>query len=284
MNIAEALAATPVTDVDLARHVVVTPLDSVAHAVAEMAAAGRSCACVVDGGELVGIFTQRDVLMRAIGRPATWDRPIAEEMTRRVRTMGSGDSVADGLAIMNDWWVRSVPVLDGDRALIGSLSYYVVMKAIADRVGALAAGNAPGVAVEHGLAYVDFTGLPTSRPVTVGAADGVDVAAHHMQARAIGSVLVVDDREHLVGMLTEFDLLTQVGCRHPDPALLAVKDVMTPHPVALSIRSPIAEGIAEMAKREFSHVPLLGESGRPVGVASFRDVAAYFEASVAALG
>jgi hypothetical protein len=38
-----------------------------------------------------------------------------------------------------------------------------------------------------------------------------------------------------------------------------------------------------MAALGCAHVPLLGESGRPVGVASFRDLAAYFEGSVAVL-
>jgi CBS domain-containing protein len=39
-----------------------------------------------------------------------------------------------------------------------------------------------------------------------------------------------------------------------------------------------------MAERGFSHVPLLGESGRPVGVVSFRDVAEYIELNLDTLG
>ncbi len=284
MNIADALAATPVSSLDLTRYVAVPADSSVAATVRTMADAGQPCACVVEEERLAGIFTQRDVLMRVIGRPAIWDRPVAEEMTTAVRTMTKSQCVSDGLSIMNDWWVRSVPVLDGSTRLVGNLSYYVVMRLIANLVAARVADASAQPDVQHSLSLIDFAGLHTSTPVTVRADDTVEVAAHHMKARAIGSVLVVDQREHLIGVLTEFDLLMKVGCEQPDLSAAAVGDIMTPEPVALAVRSPIVEAIERMAEREFSHVPLLGASGRPVGVASFRDIAAYLESSLAALG
>ncbi|MDH3498916.1 MAG: CBS domain-containing protein [Acidimicrobiia bacterium] len=283
MHIADALANTPVSTVDLTRFVEVPADATVAETVRSMCSARRSCACIVEDGRLAGVFTQRDVLLRAIGRPSTWDRPIAEEMTTAVRTITVEQSVSDGLKVMNDWWVRSVPVVDNGTRLVGNLSYYIVMAAIADLVRAHAGESPAEVAVEHGLTLIDFTGLNTSHPVTVGSEDTADIAAHHMRARAIGSVLVVDEREHLIGVLSEFDLQMKVGCDQADLSTIQVKDIMTPDPVALAARSSIASAIQQMADREFSHVPLLGESGRLVGIASFRDVAAYFEASLQAL-
>ena len=58
---------------------------------------------------------------------------------------------------------------------------------------------------------------------------------------------------------------------------------MTPDPPSLSARSSIAAAIQEMAGSGLAHVPLLGESGRPIAVASFRDIAHYFETSVGVL-
>ena len=40
---------------------------------------------------------------------------------------------------------------------------------------------------------------------------------------------------------------------------------------------------ARMAEHEMSHVALVAETGRPLGVATFRDVADYFENSLQAL-
>lgn len=284
MNVAEALAATAVSSLDLSRFVRVPASLSVADTVQAMADVGRSCACVLDGNQLVGIFTQRDVLMRVLDRPTVWEHPISDEMTTSLRTMTDSGFASDGIAIMNDWWVRNVPVLNGQGELVGNLSDYAVIELIGGLLlnRLTEAGETPGI--EHSLEFVDFTGLPLHPPVTVHEADPVATAIHHMRARAIGSVLVVDDRQHLKGILTEFDLLTNVGCRPSETAAMQVSEVMTENPIALPARTPIAGAIAPMIEREFSHIPLLGESGIPVGVASFRDLAAYVETSLEAAG
>jgi CBS domain-containing protein len=284
VNISASLAATAVVSLDLTRHVAVGPDSSVEDTVRAMSAAGRSCACIVDGGELLGIFTQRDVLMRVLGRSTGWGVPIGDEMTRSLRTMRSGESVSDGLAIMNDWWVRSVPVLDDDDQFVGNLSFYSIMSRIADLVDEHLGDVDQEVSDSLGLTLIDFTGLHTSAPMIVSHNASVEVAAHHMKARGIGSVLVADDSDHLVGVVTEFDLQTKVGCDYSDLSALTVSQVMTADPIALAARSPIAEAIRQMADRGFSHLPLLGESGRPVAVVSFRDIAGYVEASFSALG
>jgi CBS domain-containing protein len=161
---------------------------------------------------------------------------------------------------------------------VGNLSFYAVMQHIADRLVRML----PDDSVQTGLRFVDFTGLNTAAAVVVSVTDTVEVAAHQMKARGIGSVMVVDDRDNLVGVLTEFDLQQKIGCDRADLDVLAVADYMTADPVALRARAPISDAVRNMAKYRFSHVPLLGESGRPVGVASFRDIATYVEASLAA--
>lgn len=281
MTIAQTLEKTPVTDLDLTRYVTVSPSTTVAETVSTMNDAGLSCACVVDGDTLVGIFTQRDVLLRVIGRPSTWSRGIESEMSRSVRTMPDDHSVAEGLAIMVEWWVRSVPVLSSGNRLVGNLSFYAVMKLMAEALSSRIDDHEPHP--EHGLSFVDFTGLNMTPPVIVDLEDPVSNVAHHMRARGIGSVLVADRRGQLAGIVTEFDLQSRVGCEHPDPSVLKVSQIMS-EPVALSPRSSIAEGIKEIAEQGHSNVPLVAESGRPAGVASFRDVAAYVETTLDSLG
>lgn len=282
MTIAKTLGSTTVTELDLSRYVTVAPSTTVSQTVEKMNDADFSCACVVEGDKLLGVFTQRDVLLRAIGRPAAWSRPIETEMSRAPRTMREDDSVAAGLAIMVEWWVRSVPVLGEEEQLAGNLSFYSVMKLIAEALAARIDSRTEPHA-EHGLSFVDFTGLNMSPPVIVGLEDPVSHVAHHLGARGIGSVLVADARGQLAGVVTEFDLQTRVGCEHPDPGALKVNQVMS-EPVALSPRSSIADGIRELAAQGHSNVPLVAESGRPVGVASFRDVAAFIETALDSLG
>ncbi len=284
MNIAEALQATPVATLDLTRYVEVGSDSTIAATVAALADAGLTCACVMEDDRLAGIFTQRDFLMRVIGRRSVWDRPITEVMTNAVKTMRADQTAAEGLGIMNDWWVRSVPVVDDDGRLIGNLSFYTLISLIGKLIAARLEGSGTeGPGVQHGLDFIDFTGLNTSSPVTVLASDTIETAVHHMRNRAIGSLLVTDERGSLVGTITEFDLLTKVGCDVGELDTVVVSDHMTPDPVVLSSRSPISSAIGEIIENRFSHIPLVGESGRPVGVTSVRDIAAYIETSLASL-
>ncbi len=280
MAVADDLATMKVSELDLGRFVQVAPSESISETVQAMRDTGYSSCCVVDDGKLVGVFTQRDVLMRVLGRSRVCDHTVGEEMTRSPRTMRSDQSVADGLAIMREWWVRSVPVVDDGGELVGSFSWYTVMKTMAGILNRPSEADEIGPGVEHGLEFVDFTGLNISTPVTVSEQETADVAAHHMRARAIGSILVVDQREHLAGIISEFDLLVKLACTGVDLEEVTVGEMMSPDVVSLSVRSKIADAIQWMADNGFSHAPLLGESSRPVGVASFRDIAAYFETSL----
>ena len=75
MTVADALDDTLVSDLDLSRHVIASPQDAVEATIEKMTLAGYSCALVTDGGRLVGVFTQRDVLMKVVGEPdASIDR------------------------------------------------------------------------------------------------------------------------------------------------------------------------------------------------------------------
>lgn len=278
--VADDLATMKVSELHLGRFVEVTPSESISATVEAMRETGYSSACVVDDGELVGVFTQRDVLMKVLGRPRVCDHPVGDEMTRSPRTMRDDQSVADGLAIMSEWWVRSVPVIDNEDQLVGSFSWYTVMNTMAAILNRPSDDTHGGPGVEEGLEFVDFTGLNISTPVTVSEDDTAEVAVHHMRARAISSILVVDQREHLAGIISEFDLLVKLACTGVDLAKVTVGELMSPDVVALSARSMIADAIQKMADRGLSHAPLLGESSRPVGIASFRDIASYFETSL----
>ena len=87
---------------------------------------------VVDGGVTVGIFTERDVLVRlvAAGLDAQTTR-VADVMTRSPLTVSSQESVADAMKLMTDRRCRHLPVshsgeLDG-LISIGDLMNWLVI-------------------------------------------------------------------------------------------------------------------------------------------------------------
>ena len=107
MTIADALAETTVAGLDLSRYVPVAPTTSVADTIAAMRDAELATACVLDEGELVGMFTQRDILHRVIGRDRDWGGPISAEMTTVLKTVTADTSLAEALDAMTTWWVRN---------------------------------------------------------------------------------------------------------------------------------------------------------------------------------
>ena len=76
---------------------------------------------VLDGEDLVGIITERDIL-KAVAAGTSLDQTrISEAMTKDPVTVGPGTSLREAAKVMADRWIRHLPVLDGGR-LVGVIS------------------------------------------------------------------------------------------------------------------------------------------------------------------
>lgn len=89
----------------------------------------------------------------------------------------------------------------------------------------------------------------------------------------------MNDRGAVIGEFAEHDLFTKVACKVTDLATEAVGDWMTDEFAGTSPRTTIADGIHVMAETGHRYLVMLSETGRPTGVATFRDIAVYFEAA-----
>jgi CBS domain-containing protein len=102
---------------------VVTSTTTVLEAV-EIMTKNRTGACVVvDGGELKGLFTERDVMSKVVGKkldPAT--AKIGEVCTRNLVTGTPDTPEHQALRTMIDGHFRHLPVVDGEGKLLGMLS------------------------------------------------------------------------------------------------------------------------------------------------------------------
>jgi len=99
-------------------------------------------------------------------------------------------------------------------------------------------------------------------------------AARIMKTHRIGCVLV-EAQSKLVGIFTERDILTKLVGTGYDPAAVRVDAVMTRNVETLSPDDPIAFALQRMSIGGFRHVPLVDETGRPVGVLSVKDIVDY---------
>jgi CBS domain-containing protein len=93
----------------------VSPTEPALEVVRRMKEAQLGCALVLDGGELVGIFTEHDVLRKMTGAQArALDVPVSELMSWHPETLRETDSVAAALNKMALGRYRHVPIRRGD--------------------------------------------------------------------------------------------------------------------------------------------------------------------------
>ncbi len=132
MSIEQNLQSEPVTQLDLSEYTVVESGTSVRDTIRQMRNEKRNCAFIVKQGTLVGIFTDRDVLRRVVDHPEIWDHPIDEVMTHHPRTIRGDQPTGAGLQFMNDLHFRNTPVLDEDGNIIGNMTYFSLIRYLAD--------------------------------------------------------------------------------------------------------------------------------------------------------
>ena len=78
---------------------------------------------MVEGGRVVGVFTERDVLNNVTPRrEQTLDRPVADMMTTDPVVLGEDESVLVAINKMSIGGFRHIPVVDENRGLRGILS------------------------------------------------------------------------------------------------------------------------------------------------------------------
>ena len=116
------------------RPVVGRPEDTVQAAAARMAERCCGSILVCEGGELRGIFTERDLLARVVaaGHDPAGTR-LAEVMTPDPDTIGGSAPVAEAVRRMDEGCYRHLPVLEGGR-ILGVVSLRDVPFAVLARV------------------------------------------------------------------------------------------------------------------------------------------------------
>jgi CBS domain-containing protein len=112
--------------------VTVAPTATVARAAELMRKKKIGAVLVKQGRALVGIFTERDLVTRAMPTRAWASAPVKKFMTPRPETLRLADPVAYALNKMSVGRFRHVPLLDAKGELAGILSIRDVVDFIVD--------------------------------------------------------------------------------------------------------------------------------------------------------
>ena len=77
---------------------------------------------VVEGGKLVGIVTDRDIVVRSIADGKDASSPVSEAMTTEIFSVKPDDFVFEAIRLMGDKQVRRIPVVDESGTLAGIIA------------------------------------------------------------------------------------------------------------------------------------------------------------------
>lgn len=194
----------------------------------------------------------------------------------------SGDhSAMDGLRLMSEHSFRNLPVTLPDHGL-ANLTHYDLIS-LASEFLESHQDEPNDFSAEHALLYVDFYGMPSRVPLEVEADTTLFETIQLMISADRGLISVVDSRGVLVGEFTQHDVFRRVACRVEDLNDEVVGDWMTTTSMATALpAASIADGLREMALKRHRYLIVTNETGRAIGVVTFRDIAAYLEAAFAA--
>ncbi|MDO9258521.1 MAG: CBS domain-containing protein [Polaromonas sp.] len=99
-----------------------TPSDTVASAAKAMEELDVGVIPVCEGDKLLGMVTDRDIVVRAVAQGLDGNTPLAKVMSTDIRTARETDDLDTVLADMASSQIRRLPVLDGAERLVGIIS------------------------------------------------------------------------------------------------------------------------------------------------------------------
>jgi CBS domain-containing protein len=128
MNVSEVMTAQVVT---------ANPKTTIAQVAKTMAEIESGVVPVTDEGKVVGLITDRDIVLRVVAEGLPLDTPLSEVMSTDVETCREDDNVADATAKMGARQIRRLVVLNEQGRMVGILS----LGDIAGDYGAKAVGK-----------------------------------------------------------------------------------------------------------------------------------------------
>ena len=99
-----------------------TPEQTIGSAAAEMAKADIGCLPVGDKDKLVGMITDRDIVVRAVAQGLGAETPVSRVMTDTIKYCYEDQEVGEVARNMAELGVRRLPVVNREKRLVGFIA------------------------------------------------------------------------------------------------------------------------------------------------------------------
>jgi CBS domain-containing protein len=116
-----------------------------------------------------------------------------------------------------------------------------------------------------------FQSMSQRHVISLGPQASAYEAACVMTRANSASVLIIDQANLLLGIVTERDLMTRVLARAQDPASTQTSVIMTRSPQVVPPETRVADAVLIMLERGFRNLPVVTAEGKILGVFSAHD-------------
>ena len=99
-------------------------------------------------------------------------------------------------------------------------------------------------------------------------------------ARRVGAVMILDDHDKLSGLFTDSDLARILASHQEQKLDRPIREVMTQRPITIRPDAVLSEVVDLLAERKLSELPVVDESGVPVGMIDITDIIALMPQSL----
>ncbi len=111
---------------------IISPGTSIAEAVQRMQHNHGEALLICDRDRLLGILTERDVMLKVLARGVDMDATVDGFMTARPDTLTSDATVEDALRLMERGGYRTIPLVEPDGKVVGVLRQQDIVEFVAE--------------------------------------------------------------------------------------------------------------------------------------------------------
>jgi CBS domain-containing protein len=132
MDIEKVLRERKIRQLALSPLVTIKSETSLKDAISAMQQNQVGCVLITENHQLVGIFTERDVLGKVMGERVDDSVKIKDFMTPSPLTLNPDSSVLEAIQLMDDHGYRNVPLVNAGGNLVGNLSVSNIIDFLAE--------------------------------------------------------------------------------------------------------------------------------------------------------
>ena len=112
-------------------------------------------------------------------------------------------------------------------------------------------------------------------PLTCDPGDTVIDAVKRMAQKNYGSIIAVDSDNHILGMMTERDIMKRLVAENRDPAKTTVAEIMTDHVRTAKENDELVDWLRIMSNERFRRLPIVDDSDKLVAIMTQGDFVSY---------